>query len=132
MNKLTPEQIIFVYNKVSGRNYAFNSPQVNFEAIQSITKEAWKHAEDEAKYKYLNIQSKAAVMCLELSRQKPFPDNNLKTAMLASITMLELNGFYIKLDETTAQHLAIMLTDKNTDYKELAEWFKTHTVKSME
>lgn len=132
MNKLTPEQIIFVYNKVTGQNYATDSPQVNLKKIKSINEEAWKHTADGTKYEHLNIQSKAAVMCLELSRQKPFPNNNLKTAMLASITMLELNGIYIKLDDDTARQLSSLLIDCNTDYDELADWFKTHTLKSME
>lgn len=132
MNKLTPEQIIFVYNKISGRNYAIDSPQVDYEQIKLINREAWGRTEDGTKYKHLDIQSKAAVMCLELSRRKPFPDSNLKVAMLAGITMLELNGIYIKLDETSARLLAVILTRPATDCDELADWFKAHTVKSME
>ena len=130
MKKLTPEQVVFVYNKVSGCTYSIDASQVSYNTIQSILKKAWGRTEDGTQYVYTYLQLKAAVMCMEIAKQKPFPDFNLNVAVLASLTLLELNGVIIKLDEASARQLSFLISRKETEYSDLADWFISHTEKS--
>lgn len=132
MKKLTPEQVVFTYNKISNHNYSIDSRQIDFNKIQNILKKVWGRTEDGTQYVYTYIQLKASVMCLEIAKQKPFPDFNLNVAVLTSLTMLELNGVIIKLDESSARQLSFLISRKETEYSDLADWFISHTEKTAE
>ena len=132
MNKLTEEQIIMTYNKLTGESYSLLSPEVDCDLLRAIIGEAWQRTPDGRKYVHLRIQKKAAVQCLAIARKRPFPDTNAKTAILSALTMLELNGIYVKLTDATASYLYHKVTDPDTTEDELAEWILANTSKSMD
>ena len=132
MNKLTPEQITAAYNKVSGRDLTVDSPEVDQATLRAIIAKAWNKVEDGLKYEHLNMSTKAAVQCLELARRRPFPDHNIKTAILSTLTMLELNGIYIRLDAESAEQMKKRLTHPTTTYADFAEWLRSHVSKPGE
>lgn len=132
MNKLTPEQITMTYNRIAGTHYTVDAPEIDRAALRDIIALAWKKTDDGQYYTYTDIQKKSAVQCLEIVRRRPFPNNNVKTAILSTITMLELNGIYLKLDAEQTAELFHRLGDPQAAYDEISEWIRSHTLKSME
>lgn len=76
---------------------------------------------------YPTIHDKAAALLHSLSRNHAFVNGNKRTAVLATILFLELNGYAVTWDEVEALHFILKIAQGEADWHIIADWLKTHT-----
>ncbi|MEE0874795.1 MAG: hypothetical protein UIH27_15180 [Ruminococcus sp.] len=77
-------------------------------------------------YVYKSIAAKAAKLGCELIRKKPFESENELTAVVATLTMLEINGIKLANYRNDIDSLKQYLSDNNVD--EAEKWINRHIV----
>jgi death-on-curing protein len=76
---------------------------------------------------YPTPQEKAAALLHSISRNHPFADGNKRTATIAAIFMLEVNGLRVTWKpEEALSHIAAMAEGKQS-IQEFAAWLPTET-----
>ena len=91
MNKLTPEQLVLLNRKIMADDEA-SIPQVNFDDLREITEIPYQKNE-ELFYIYRTAIEKAAKLGNLIVLRKPFVKANQETAVLALLTLLDINGY---------------------------------------
>ena len=66
--------------------------------------------------KHKTIQERAFILLREIILQRPFPDGNKRTALLVALTILQRNGYKIKLKPNTVQIMLDITQGKKTEY----------------
>lgn len=77
---------------------------------------------------YKSIYDKAAAICRGLICDHPFVDSNKRTTMLASITLLELNGLKFEATNKQLEDYAVHVARNRPNVDEISDWLKTNTV----
>ncbi|MEO7741396.1 MAG: type II toxin-antitoxin system death-on-curing family toxin [Usitatibacter sp.] len=70
----------------------------------------------------------AASYAFGIARNHPFVDGNKRTALVASFTFLELNGWEVKAAETDAVLVFLDLAKGKVPQGDLARWLQAHCV----
>ena len=79
---------------------------------------------------YPSLPEKSAAIIRGIIADHPFVDGNKRTAMLAGLTFLELNGFKFKAKKGELENFAVKIAVKKLDVTEIAAWLKEHITKN--
>ena len=69
----------------------------------------------------------AAAYCAGISRNHPFLDGNKRTAVLAAVAFLEVNGRVFRPPEAEIVHAIMTLAAGELEEATLARWFAVHS-----
>jgi len=78
---------------------------------------------------YPTIFEKAAALCRSLIKNHPFVDGNKRTALYATMTFLELNGYKFIAEQEELVKFGVRIDNENLSLAEIAAWFKKHSRK---
>ncbi len=76
---------------------------------------------------YPAITDKVAAMIRAIIADHPFIDGNKRTAMLAGLTLLQLNGNSFRVDMGEIEDFAVKIATKHIDVPKISKWLKLHT-----
>lgn len=71
---------------------------------------------------YPSLQEKVSAMMHSVARNHPFTDGNKRTAIMATIYMLNVNGYDVTWDAHDALEIILNLTEGKIDMPDFAEW----------
>ena len=114
-------EILVNINREITSTYGLAYGILNERALESIL-ETVKYEGSPLKSKKENLAEKAAYLLYELIAQHPFVDGNKRTALIATITFLELNGYQLEFEEKEAEELTIAIGRGKTSYPEVRRW----------
>ena len=78
---------------------------------------------------YPSLFDKAAALLRGLAANHPFVDGNKRTAMLAALTLLNLNGQDTSgVDDQQLEDFAVRVVTDKLDIPTIAQWLKTTTL----
>lgn len=77
---------------------------------------------------YPEVIDKAAAMIRGIIADHAFVDGNKRTAILAGLTLLELNGINFTAKEGEIEDFAVEIATKHTDVPQIASWLRNHVV----
>lgn len=75
-----------------------------------------------------SLQRMAAAYAFGIAANHPFVDGNKRTALIASVTFLKLNGLILTADKADRYLTFYGLAAGTVSEEALAEWFVKHTV----
>ena len=78
---------------------------------------------------YVTIFDKAASLLHSVLLNHAFVDGNKRTAMVATITFLELNGYFLEVSQKELVHFALKVENKKISIEKIANWLKKHVKK---
>lgn len=78
---------------------------------------------------YPSLFDKVAALCHSLVKNHAFIDGNKRTALLSSMTMLELNGYKFECPQKELVEFGVAIDTENTKEEKIAAWFKKHSKK---
>lgn len=76
---------------------------------------------------YGSAQEKAAAFMRGIVQDHPFIDGNKRTAMLAGLTLLEVNGLQFVAKKGEVEDFAVRIATDHLDVSAIAEWLVSHT-----
>ncbi len=113
MNKLTAGQLIMINQKLVKKKFDISEKtQILIEEIVQMPYEQ----NEMSLYKYKGVIQKASKLGSAISRIRPFDDRNDQTAVIAALTLLELNG--------------IKMTDYKDNVSQLVQYFLIGDIES--
>jgi len=74
---------------------------------------------------YPTLQEKAAALLHSIARNHPFADGNKRTATVAALFMLEVNGLCVTWDATQALTYLVEMAEGELDVSSFASWLPT-------
>lgn len=72
---------------------------------------------------YVGLHEKAVALIRGIIADHPFVDGNKRTAMLAGLTFLELNGIGFKAKTGELEDFAVRVATEKLDIAAIANWF---------
>jgi len=124
MNKLTPEQLVLLNRKIIAVDEV-SIPQVKFDDLKEITEIPYQKNE-ELFYIYRTTIEKAAKLGNLIVLRKPFVKANQETAVLALLTLLDINGYKMVNYSKDIEELCRYLEETNID--NTCKWINAHLV----
>lgn len=79
---------------------------------------------------YKTIYEKSAALIRNIIGDHPFSDGNKRTAMLAGVTLLEINGLEVTFKKKELEDFAVHVAVEHLEVVEIAEWLKCHTARA--
>lgn len=79
---------------------------------------------------YSGIVDKAAAMIRGIIADHPFVDGNKRTAMLAGLTLLEINHLHFRAKPGEIEDFAVKIATHKLDIPVIVAWLHEHTVAS--
>ena len=76
---------------------------------------------------YATVFAKAAVLIRGIIGDHPFVDGNKRTAMLAGLTLLEVNGYSFVARRGELEDFAVRVATNHLDIDAIADWLKRHS-----
>lgn len=76
---------------------------------------------------YRTVFDKAAAICKGVIAGHPFIDGNKRTAMLACITLLEINGQKLVAKKGEIEDFAVLVAIEHLGIDEISKWLKAHS-----
>ena len=76
---------------------------------------------------YPNIADKAAAIIRSIIADHPFIDGNKRTAILAGLTFLKLNGIIFSFKPGELEDYAVKITIDHIDIPQISIWLQNHT-----
>jgi death-on-curing protein len=76
---------------------------------------------------YPTIWHKAAAMIRGIIGDHPFVDGNKRTAMMAGLTFLRVNGAKFKTPKGTIENFAVRVATEHLGVDKIAKWLKEHS-----
>lgn len=76
---------------------------------------------------YATVFTKAAVLMRGIIGDHPFTDGNKRTAMLAGLTLLEVNGYSFVARRGELEDFAVRIATDQLDTDAIADWLKRHS-----
>ncbi|QPC84445.1 type II toxin-antitoxin system death-on-curing family toxin [Phototrophicus methaneseepsis] len=73
---------------------------------------------------YPTIEVKTAALLHAIARNHPFKDGNKRTATVAALFMLHVNGWRVQWDMPTALTMILDLAEGRTTLDQFSEWLK--------
>lgn len=78
---------------------------------------------------YILVVDKAAALIHSLLLNHPFLDGNKRTAMVAGMVFLELNGYSLVISQKILVEIALSISSKQMSLEEISTWLKKHSQK---
>lgn len=123
MNKLTAKQLLNINAKITNQKpLLFESEK---ELLDSITRAPYQQ-DKHLYYIYKTVSAKAAKLGCEIVKKKPFKNENEMTAIIAILTMMEVNGTKLYGYKDDLESLRSYLRSDQVDKVE--EWLDSHKV----
>lgn len=88
---------------------------------------ATQHQEVFGQELYPTLHEKAAALLRGIIADHPFIDGNKRTAMLAAMTFLELNGQRITARKGEIEDFAVTVATDHPPIADIAQWLRCHT-----
>lgn len=76
---------------------------------------------------YATVFTKAAALMRGIIGDHPFTDGNKRTAMLAGLTLLEVNGYNFTAQRGELEDFAVRVATDQLDIDAIADWLKRHS-----
>ena len=76
---------------------------------------------------YATVFTKAAALMRGIIGDHPFTDGNKRTAMLAGLTLLEVNGYNFTAQRGELEDFAVRVATDHLDIDAIADWLKRHS-----
>lgn len=76
---------------------------------------------------YPDVKQKAAVLMRNIIVDNPFVDGNNRTASLAALTLLELNGHTFIAKEGELEDFAVRVAVEQLNVEDIADWISTYS-----
>ncbi len=76
---------------------------------------------------YATVFAKAAALMRGIIGDHPFTDGNKRTAMLAGLTLLEVNGYNFTAQRGELEDFAVRVATDHLDIDAIADWLKRHS-----
>ena len=76
---------------------------------------------------YATVFTKAAALMRGIIGDHPFVDGNKRTAMLAGLTLLEVNGYGFVARRGELEDFAVGVATDHLDIDAIADWLKRHS-----
>ncbi len=76
---------------------------------------------------YPGLIDKAAAMIRGIIADHPYVDGNKRTAMLAGLTLLEINGVLFKAKLGELEDFAVKIATDKLDIPAIVQWLHVHT-----
>ena len=76
---------------------------------------------------YATVFAKAAALMRGIIGDHPFTDGNKRTAMLAGLTLLEVNGYNFTAHRGELENFAVRVATDHLDIDAIADWLKRHS-----
>lgn len=76
---------------------------------------------------YPTVFAKAAALAHSIARSHPFADGNKRTALLAAVYMLAVNGFLLKAEDQEQEDTVVELATGAIEVDEFAAWLEAHS-----
>ena len=76
---------------------------------------------------YATVFAKAAALMRGIIGDHPFTDGNKRTAMLAGLTLLEVNGYNFTAQRGELENFAVRVATNHLDIDAIADWLKRHS-----
>ena len=76
---------------------------------------------------YPSLHEKAAAMIRGIVQDHPFVDGNKRTAMLAGLTLLEVNSMEFVAKEGELEDFAVKIATDHLEVSAIAEWLRAHS-----
>ena len=76
---------------------------------------------------YATVFTKAAALIRGIIGDHPFTDGNKRTAMLAGLTLLEVNGYNFTAQRGELEKFAVRVATDHLDIDAIADWLKRHS-----
>lgn len=77
---------------------------------------------------YPHVIDKAAAMIRSIIADHPFVDGNKRTAMLAGLTVLELNSVTLHIDAGEIEDFAVKIATEQLDVPYISNWMYSHQI----
>jgi len=79
---------------------------------------------------YPDVFTKAAVLMDGLTRNHAFIDGNKRISISTAVLFLQVNGYRLTATNPELEQFAIYVTTMKPSIDEIAEWFRTKTVRT--
>jgi death-on-curing protein len=79
---------------------------------------------------YPTIMRKASALIHSLIQNHPFVDGNKRTAFIATVVFLELNGYKFKAEQEEVVKFMLDIANNKLDLQTIEEWLKEHLEKA--
>ena len=76
---------------------------------------------------YATVFAKAAALMRGIIGDHPFTDGNKRTAMLAGLTLLEVNGYNFIAQRGELENFAVRVATDHLDIDAIADWLERHS-----
>ncbi len=76
---------------------------------------------------YPSLYEKAAALIRGIVGDHPFSDGNKRTAMLAGLTLLELNDFKVTAKAGELEDFAVTVATDHLEVEAIAAWLRDHS-----
>lgn len=76
---------------------------------------------------YATVFAKAAALMRGIVGDHPFTDGNKRTAILAGLTLLEVNGYNFIAQRGELENFAVRIATDHLDIDAIADWLKRHS-----
>ena len=76
---------------------------------------------------YATVFAKTAALMRGIIGDHPFADSNKRTAMLAGLTLLEVNGYNFTAQRGELEDFAVRAATDHLDIDAIADWLKRHS-----
>lgn len=123
MNKIAATQLHNINAYISGNNKPLSDKLLN--RLNNVTAAPFQ-LDDNFYYIYKTLAAKAAKLGCEIVKVKPFETDNELTAVVAALTMLEINGSMPVHYKNDIDGLFRCLSENNIAQAE--QWIKNHVV----
>lgn len=80
---------------------------------------------------YPTLFLKAAALARGIVGDHPFADGNKRTAMLVSITLVEINGYVFSAHNGELEDFAVRVAVEHLSVEDIATWLEQHTGKRV-
>lgn len=123
MNSLTIDQILQIHVLVVGETGGSTGIR-DLGRLESVVATQKQNVFDEETYSGPLI--KAAALIRGIIGDHPFVDGNKRTAMLAGLTFLKINGINLKLARGDLENFAVQVAVDKLDVTAIASWLYKH------
>jgi death-on-curing protein len=76
---------------------------------------------------YASVYEKSAAMVRGIIADHPFVDGNKRTAMLAGLTLLKINGIAVGMSTSQLEDFAVRVAVEHLSVEDIAAWLELHS-----
>lgn len=124
---LSIEQVLFLHDRLieeTGGEHGVRDLGGLESCPRTATGCIWRHRV------YPDVFTKAAVLMDGLTRNHAFIDGNKRISISTAVLFLQVNGYRLTATNPELEQFAIYVTTMKPSIDEIAEWFRTKTVRT--